>query len=172
MQLQDGGDTFCSTYIRSLTVSLQSFLHFVNFAEQKSGWYYVLFLQLGGILLLPSLWCLSSASGNTGWTICTSCNSIHFALEKRLLHQFVEQNDLYMYICICVSKFGHDRSSQWSVTCSAPNNYLNQYWRIINPAPKNILQLIFILHSNVFIWENVVCEMSAILFGPCCIYSW
>ena len=52
-------------------------------------------------------------------------------------------------------------------TCLAPSHYLNQHWLIINWTLRNKLQWNFnqnmeiYIHKNAF--ENVVCEMAAIL---------
>ena len=70
---------------------------------------------------------------------------------------------------ICVSKLtiiGSDNGL-------APNHYLNQWWNIVNWTLRNKLQWNFNRNSNIFIeentFENVVCEMSAILPWPQCV---
>ena len=67
---------------------------------------------------------------------------------------------------ICISRLGQ----QWFMAWRLFGANLNQYWRmhgIVNWTLKNKLQWNFnqkkIIEENVF--ENVVCEMGAILFG-------
>ena len=71
---------------------------------------------------------------------------------------------------ICVSELtiiGSDNS--WP----APSHYLNQCWNIVNWTLRNKLQWIFNRNSYIFIhenaFENVVCEMAAILSRPQCV---
>ena len=48
--------------------------------------------------------------------------------------------------------------------------YLNQYWLMVNPTLWNKLPWNFNGNSDIFIeenaFENVICHMSAILYGP------
>ena len=71
---------------------------------------------------------------------------------------------------ICVSKItiiGSDNG------LSPPSHYLNQCWDIVNLTLKNKLQWNIHWHSYISIqenaFENVVCEMSAILSRPQCV---
>ena len=54
-----------------------------------------------------------------------------------------------------------------------PSHYLNQGWNIVNWTLKNKIQWNFNLYLNIFIqenaFENVVCEMAAILCRPQCV---
>ena len=63
---------------------------------------------------------------------------------------------------ICVNELGH----HWYiiVTCSAPSHYLNQWWHFVNSTVRNKPYLCISIQENSF--ENVVCEMAAILSRP------
>ena len=58
----------------------------------------------------------------------------------------------------------------------APSHYLNQCWIIVNWALKNKLQWNFNQNSYIFIqeyaFENIICEMAAILSQPQEILDW
>ena len=60
------------------------------------------------------------------------------------------------------------KSIQW-----APSHYLNQCWNIVNSNLRNKLQWNNKQNSFIFIqenaFENVVCEMTAILSRPLCV---
>ena len=68
---------------------------------------------------------------------------------------------------MCVGQPGQHWFREWLVAWTAPSRYLNQCWNIVDMTLRNKLQwninqntkLFF--HKNVF--ENVVCEMAAIL---------
>ena len=70
---------------------------------------------------------------------------------------------------ICVEELGQRCFRQWFVACSAPSHYLNQCWLIVNRSLRNKLQWTsnrntkLFIHENAF--ENVACEMAAILSG-------
>ena len=55
----------------------------------------------------------------------------------------------------------------------APSHYLNQCWNIVNWTLRDELQWNFNLNANIFIeentFQNVVCEMAAILSRPQCV---
>ena len=61
----------------------------------------------------------------------------------------------------------------WLVAWSAPSNYLNQYWNIVNWNFGNKLQWNLNRNSHIFIQENafesVVCEIASILSRPQCV---
>ena len=56
---------------------------------------------------------------------------------------------------------------------TVPSHYLNQWWSIVNWTLRNKLQWNFnrnlniVIHENAF--ENVVCEMAAMLYRPQCV---
>ena len=60
--------------------------------------------------------------------------------------------------------------SQWLGSWSAPSHYLNQYWNIVNSKLRDKLQWDLQQNSCIFIpksaFQNVVCEMAAILSRP------
>ena len=73
---------------------------------------------------------------------------------------------LVPHVCICVLAQRWFR--WWLVICSAPSHYLNQswfivyYWTLRNKLQWNLNQNTkLVIHENAF--ENVVCEMAAIL---------
>ena len=57
-----------------------------------------------------------------------------------------------------------------NLTIIVSDNYLNQCWNIVNWTLKSRIQWNFNLYLNIFIqekaFENVVCEMAAILSRP------
>ena len=61
----------------------------------------------------------------------------------------------------------------WLVAWSAPSQYLNQCWNIVNWTLRNKLHWNFNRNSNIFIQENalrnVVCEMASILSRLQCV---
>ena len=71
---------------------------------------------------------------------------------------------------ICINNLGHYWFRKWLVAWSAPSHYLNQCWNIVNWNFGNKLQWNFNQNFNIFIqenaFENVICEMSAILSRP------
>ena len=71
------------------------------------------------------------------------------------------------HICELGCELGHNWFRYWLVACSAPSQYLNQCWLIVNWIPVNKLQWNTNQNTKVFIretaFENVVCEMAAIL---------
>ena len=62
---------------------------------------------------------------------------------------------------------------QWLVALSAPSHYLNQCWNFVNSKFGNKFQWNLKRNSCIFIYENafqnVICEMAAILSRPQCI---
>ena len=68
---------------------------------------------------------------------------------------------------ICVGELGQHWFSYWFVAYSAPSHYLNQCSLIVNCTTRNKLQWNSKQNSKLFIeenaFENVVCEMAAIL---------
>ena len=74
---------------------------------------------------------------------------------------------------ICVSELSQQWCRKWLVTWSAPSHYLNHCWIIVDWALKNKIQwnsnqnTKLFIHENAF--ENVVCEMTAILSRAQCI---
>ena len=73
---------------------------------------------------------------------------------------------LVPHICLIESDQHWFRS--WLVAFSSPSNYLNQRWFIVNRNRKNQFQWNFNQNKKLFIhehaYQNVVCEMEAILF--------
>ena len=63
----------------------------------------------------------------------------------------------------------HHCFRSWLVAWSAPSPYLNQWWNIVNWTLKNKRQQ----NSHIFIkenaFENIFCEMAAILSRPQCV---
>ena len=63
----------------------------------------------------------------------------------------------------------HHRFRWWLVAWTAPSQYLNQNWNIINWNFRNKPQWNFNRNSNIFIqenaFENIVCEMASICLG-------
>ena len=57
---------------------------------------------------------------------------------------------------------------KWPVAYSAPSHYLNQCWVIVKWTPRNKLQCNFDKNKKRFsyknVYENIVCELAAILF--------
>ena len=74
---------------------------------------------------------------------------------------------LPLVLHICVREWGQHWFRYWLIAYSAPSHYLNQclvivIWTLRNKPQWNFNQnLHFFIHKNVF--ENVVCEMAAIL---------
>ena len=61
----------------------------------------------------------------------------------------------------------------WLVAWPAPSHYLNQCWNMVNSHLRNKLQWILKRNSYIFThenaFENIVCEMAAILYRPQCV---
>ena len=74
---------------------------------------------------------------------------------------------------ICVVELGHHWFRQWLVVCSAPKNYPNQCWIIVNWTLENKLQWNLNRYLWIFIqensFENVVWKMAAIFCRPQCV---
>ena len=74
---------------------------------------------------------------------------------------------------ICVGNLVQHCFRQWLVACSAPGQYLNQCWNIVNWTLGDKLQWKFnrnlntLIHENAF--ENVIWEIAAILSRPQCV---
>ena len=55
-----------------------------------------------------------------------------------------------------------------AVAWSVPSHYLNQYWNIVDSAPKNGLRWGLELNLYIFIQESAfgnVCEVAAVCLG-------
>ena len=56
-----------------------------------------------------------------------------------------------------------------------PSHYLNQCWNVLNSNPRNKFQWNRNRNSYIFIqgkaFENIICEMAAILLRPLCVNS-
>ena len=76
---------------------------------------------------------------------------------------------------ICVTWLENHWFRLWLVAWMAPSHYLNHCWNIVNWTLRNKLRWNFNRNSNIFIqenaFENVVCEMVAILSRPQCVNS-
>ena len=74
---------------------------------------------------------------------------------------------------ICVSKLRHLWFRWWLVAFSAPSHNPNQCWYIVNWTLVSKRQWKINDNSNIFIqenaFENVICEMAAILSRPQCV---
>ena len=104
----------------------------------------------------------------------TSTFQLNFHLNMFLVVLFnsLRPNDAYMH-----QYSNHQWFRQRLGAWSAPSHYLNQCWNIVNPNLKNKLQWNLKRNSYIFIqenaFENLVCEMAAILSRPQCIKaSW
>ena len=68
---------------------------------------------------------------------------------------------------MCVNELGQHWFREWHAASSVPSHYLSQCWLIVNWTLRNKLQwnsnqiTKLFIHQNAF--ENVICEMSAIL---------
>ena len=67
------------------------------------------------------------------------------------------------YICVSKQIIGSDNG------LSAPSHYLNQCWNIVDSSIRNKLQWNLKQNSYIFIEENVIWEMAAILSRPQCV---
>ena len=74
---------------------------------------------------------------------------------------------------ICISKPTITGSDNGLSPVPASSHYLNQWWNIVNWTLRNKLQWDFNQNSYIFIqekvFENVVCEIAAILSRPQCV---
>ena len=86
---------------------------------------------------------------------------------KHLCYIFLTHLPLVPHRSICLSELCKHWFRQLLVACSAPSNYLNQHWLIVNWTFRNRLQWNLNQNTKVFIHKNafeyVVCEMAAIL---------
>ena len=77
---------------------------------------------------------------------------------------------------VCFGNINHHWFRKWLVACSAQCHYLNQWLNIVNWTLRNTFQWHLNRNLNIFIeentFENVVCEMAAILFRPQCVKTW
>ena len=90
----------------------------------------------------------------------------HWASTISFLTDRPKLNHFLLVLHICVSESSHHWFRWWFVAYSAPSQYLNQCFVIVNWTLSNKLQWNFnpnpnnFIHKNTF--ENVVCEMAVI----------
>ena len=95
----------------------------------------------------------------------------HQATRRKLkiIINSLRPSDAYMHR----HNLGHHWFRQWLVTWSALSHYLNHCWNITNSNLRNKLQWNLKRNSCIFLnenaFENVVCEMAAILSWPQCV---
>ena len=107
------------------------------------------------------------------WLVCT----LHYLIViimQTYLNVLNFWNTCQVHSVECVSRIDSSPPSaaymrHWTGSSSAPSHYLNQYWDNVNLIPMNkshwnINQNTKLsIHENAF--QNVACEMAAILFG-------
>ena len=93
------------------------------------------------------------------------CNFI--CMKLVWYHEYLDSSLPSAAYMLCISETGQNWF-RMLVACSVPSHYLSQCWDIIvNWTLRNILQwnfnqnIKFFLHKNAY--ENIVCEMAAIL---------
>ena len=81
----------------------------------------------------------------------------------------IETTVLESRCLISVSKLGQHWLRQWLVAYSAPSNDLNQYALTIKEALGNKLQWNLNQNITISIYENVVCQLAAMLSRLQCV---
>ena len=91
-------------------------------------------------------------------------NVCHFLVFMQRLNQIPISTHLPLVPHTCGSKSGQHSLRLWLGTYSAPSNYLNQCWVIVNWILGNKLQWNFNQNRKCSIsYENIGCEIAAIL---------
>ena len=100
-----------------------------------------------------------------------------FALQIQLvknvasfLSQFKYEITQTVIVTLIYSSPSCDDAGDCDSKCAAPRHYLNQHWLIVNWTVRNKYRCNLNQNKNIFIqenaFENIVCEMTAILSRP------
>ena len=94
--------------------------------------------------------------------------------KHALLVKIVSYNYVWQYIIHWLTNSSnHHWFRQWLGADQAPSYCLNQWWNIVNWTFRNNFHWNFNRNSKLFsqenAFENVVCEMAAILSRPQCV---
>ena len=100
--------------------------------------------------------------------IISEISSIRSGKKLSLLSlKYIHLTHLPLVPHICVSESGQHWFRWWLVAYSAPSQYLNQCWIVVNCTIRNKFQWNFNQNTKLFIpenaFENIVCEKAAIL---------
>ena len=122
----------------------------------------------GGGILVDHWSTISSCACRYAVTPCKyECHSKDLTFVKAEISPKEKLSHLPLVPLICVSESGQHWFRYWVVVRMAPSHYLNQCCLIVNWTLRNKIQWNFNGNTKLFIdentFENIVCEMAAIL---------